>query len=156
MLEGAVILKFLSIFLLTMLKFIAGPVGGYLAGFPYVATVLLTIGGCMASVAVFTFFGEFLRDKVFRKIFRNRKTFSPKSRRFVTIWKKYGVVGVAVLTPLLLTPIGGTLLLVSAGTPRRQILVYMLGSAVFWSIVLSALIYLLGTGILPDTVVIPV
>ena len=31
------------------------------------------------------------------------------NRRKVTLWRKYGIIGVALFTPLFLTPIGGTL-----------------------------------------------
>lgn len=142
------ILKALSIIFLTMLKFIAGPTLGYAAGFSLPATIAITVTGMMMSVLLFTFVGDYLRNVVFRRFFEGRKKFSKKNRKFVTIWKKYGVVGVAILTPLLLTPIGGTILLTSTGTPSRQIVIYMLVSAVFWAMLFSSLIYLLGTGFL--------
>jgi membrane protein DedA with SNARE-associated domain len=155
MIEGAAILKFFSVYLITMVKFIAGPVLGYAAEFPFWITVLLSVAAPMTSVVIFTFFGEFLRERIFRRIIRHRKTFSSRSRRFVTIWKKYGVVGVALLMPIFLTPIGGTLLLVSAGTPRNQIITYMFVSTVAWAFIFTLFIYLLGTEFLPDIVVIP-
>jgi hypothetical protein len=46
------------------------------------------------------------------------------------------------LTPVILTPIGGTLLAVGFGSPRPKILLYMLISAGFWSVVLTFSIYL--------------
>lgn len=143
------LLKALSIIFLTMLKFIAGPTLGYAAGFSLLNTILITVVGMMLSVLLFTFLGDFLRKRVFRKFFERKKKFSKRNRRFVTIWKKYGVVGVAVLTPLLLTPIGGTILLTSVGTPNQKIILYMFVSAVCSAVVFSSLIYLLGTEFLP-------
>lgn len=145
----AELLKAVSIIFLTMLKFIAGPTLGYAAGFSLLSTILITVVGMMLSVLLFTFLGDFLRKRVFRKFFERRKKFNKSNRRFVTIWKKYGVVGVAVLTPILLTPIGGTILLTSVGTPNQKIIAYMFVSAAFWAVVFSSLIYLLGTGFLP-------
>ncbi len=139
------ILKGISIFLLTMLKFIAGPTLGYAAGFSFLTTVLITISGMMASVVLFTYLGAYLRERVLRRFFRRKRVFSPKTRRFVTIWKKYGISGIAFLTPLILTPIGGTIVLTSFGSPRRAILMTMLFSAVIWSLVFVSLIYAFGT-----------
>ncbi|MEM9388913.1 MAG: hypothetical protein AAGA02_00485 [Bacteroidota bacterium] len=128
-----------------MLKFIAGPTLGYAAGFSFLTTVLITIGGMMASVTLFTYLGTYLREKVLRRFFRRKKIFSPRTRRFVTIWKKYGIIGVAFLTPLILTPIGGTIVLTSFGSPRGAILLTMLFSAIIWSLVFVSLIYAFGT-----------
>ncbi|UII33427.1 hypothetical protein LVD17_06275 [Fulvivirga ulvae] len=127
-----------------MLKFIFGPTLGYAGGFSLLSTILITITGMMSSVLLFTFLGKMLREKVLIKFFRNKKKFTKRNRRFVVIWKKYGLPGVAFLTPLLLTPIGGTILLASFGSSKREIVVSMFLSAVFWSTVFSILIYVLG------------
>jgi hypothetical protein len=55
-----------------------------------------------------------------------------------------------LLTPVVLTPIGGTLLAVSSGSPKEKIIIYMLVSASFWSVVISLLIYFFGNEVLPD------
>jgi len=55
------ILKVVTIYFSSMLKFIFGPLGGYAAGFPLVATILVTVAGMMTVVFAFSFFGEFLR-----------------------------------------------------------------------------------------------
>lgn len=142
------VLKALTIVLLTMLKFIFGPTLGYAGGFSLFSTILITVTGMMSSVLLFTFLGKLLREKVLVRLFRNRKKFTKRNRRFVTIWKKYGLPGVAFLTPLLLTPIGGTILLASFGSSKREIIVSMFLSAVFWSTVFSVLIYTFGPGII--------
>ncbi|MEQ8927409.1 MAG: hypothetical protein RLO81_16430 [Fulvivirga sp.] len=140
----AEILKAISIILLTMLKFIFGPVGGYGAGFSYMLTVIITIVGMMTSVILFTYLGNFIREKWLNKIFKKRKTFSKRNRQFVAIWKKYGIKGVAFLTPILLTPIGGTLLLATYHTPKKVVISYMFVSAILWSFILTALVYYAG------------
>ncbi len=132
-----------------MFKFIAGPLGGYLAGFDYVGTVALTVAGMMSSVFVFTFLGKALKQHVLTRLFRNRRKFSTRNRRFVRIWRKYGTNGVAFLTPVILTPIGGTLLMTSMGTPRSKIMMTMLLSAVFWSMIITAVIYFFGQEVVP-------
>lgn len=142
------VLKALSVFLLSMLKFILGPMTGLALGLHVITSTLATIGGMMMSVVVFTYFGEWLRAAVLRKFFRNRKKFTPRSRR-IAAWRKYGLTGIALLTPLLLTPIGGTLLAVGATKSKGKILIAMLISATGWSVLLNGVIYFFGSDYFP-------
>jgi len=144
------ILKAFSIYLLCTLKVIFGPTLGYAAGLHLITTIVATIAGMMTSVIVFTYFGEWLRLKIVTRWIRVSKNFTPGRRRIVTVWKKFGLFGIAVLTPLGLTPIGGTLLAVSFGAPKEKIIWYMLISATVFAIVFSSLIYLFGNSVLPE------
>lgn len=146
------ILKILSIYLLTMLKFIAGPLGGYAAGLNMLTTILITVAGMMTVVLAFAFFGDFLRAKVLSRLFKNKKRFSERNRKFVRIWKKYGLPGVAILTPLMLTPIVGTIIAVSFGTPKDKLIVYMFISASVAATVLTFIVYMFGNSVFPDIV----
>lgn len=142
------ILKVLSILLLTMLKFIAGPTLGYAGGFSLISTILITIAGMMASVVIFTFLGEVLKEKVLSRFFVSRKRFTKRNRQFVKIWNRYGIVGVTMLTPVIFTPIGGTLLLTAFGSPKNKILIWMFIWAVFWAIFFSSVIFYFGDVVL--------
>jgi membrane protein DedA with SNARE-associated domain len=142
------ILKVATVYFSCMLKFIFGPLGGYAAGFTVVTTILVTVAGMMTVVFLFTFFGNWIREKIINRFFKKRNKFSQRNRRFVTLWKKYGLIGVAALTPVILTPIGGTLLAVSSGSPKEKIILYMFISASVWSILLSVALYFFGNEIL--------
>jgi membrane protein DedA with SNARE-associated domain len=142
------ILKVATVYVSCMLKFIFGPLGGYAAGFSLITTILVTVAGMMTVVLLFTFFGNWIREKVISRFFKKRKKFSLRNRRFVTIWKKYGLIGVAALTPIILTPIGGTLLAVSSGSPKEKIILYMFISASVWSVFFSTALYIFGGEIL--------
>ncbi|MDH5599444.1 MAG: hypothetical protein OEY34_09975 [Cyclobacteriaceae bacterium] len=138
------------VFFATMVKFMAGPVGGYSFGFNYFTTILITVLGMMASVFLFNYFGEWLTKRVLRKIFykQRQKLFTKKSRRFVRIWRKYGISGIAFLTPVVFTPIGGTLILTSLGSPRKEVFFYMILSAIFWAVLITSLMFFFGNAIL--------
>jgi membrane protein DedA with SNARE-associated domain len=142
------ILKVATVYVSSMLKFIFGPLGGYAAGFSLVTTILVTVAGMMTVVLVFTFFGNWIRKTITSRFSKKRNKFSQRNRRFVTIWKKYGLIGVAALTPLILTPIGGTLLAVSSGSPKEKIIFYMFISASVWSVVWSVALYFFGNEVL--------
>lgn len=142
------LIKAISVILVSALKFILGPMTGFALGLHFITTTLATIGGMMLSVAIFTYFGEWLRGWVLRRFYRNRRKFTPRNRRFA-IWRKYGLTSIAALTPLFLTPIGGTLLAVSATKSKARILFAMLISASAWSLIFNGVIYFLGTEYFP-------
>lgn len=143
------IAKAVPVYFSSMLKFVFGPLGGYLAGLNIFTTILVTVAGTMTVVVAFSFFGDFLKNRVLQRFLQNKKKFTGRNRRFVTIWKKYGIVGVAVLTPVLLTPIGGTLLAISFGAPRNKLIFYMFVSAAVWSVLLTVVFYFFGN-VIPD------
>ena len=142
------ILKIATVYFSCMLKFVFGPLGGYAAGFTVVTTILVTVAGMMTVVIVFTLFATWIREKIVMRFFKKRNKFSQRNRRFVTIWKKYGLIGVAALTPILLTPIGGTLLALSSGSPKDKIIFYMFISASVWSVIMSVGLYFFGNEVL--------
>jgi membrane protein DedA with SNARE-associated domain len=146
------LLKAIPVLLSSMLKFVLGPIGGFAAGLNPITTILSTVLGSMTTVFAFTFFGEWLKTKVLNRFIGKRKRFTVNSRKFVTIWRKYGMVGVATLMPILLTPIGGTILAVGFGAPRSKIIFYMFISASAWAIIFTFAIYEFGKAVLPDFV----
>lgn len=146
------ILKAIPVYFASMLKFIFGPLTGYAVQLNIITTILATVAGMMTVVVALTFFGNWMKEKVFPRLFKKRNRFTSNNRKFVGIWKKYGLVGVAALTPILLTPIGGTLLAVSSGSPKEKIIVYMFVSAALWSVIFSGAIYFFGHKVLPDFV----
>ena len=146
------ILRAIPVYFSTMFKFVFGPIGGYAARLNIVTTIIATTAGSMTVVLLFAFFGNFIRTKIMHRFFNKRKLFTVRNRRFVTIWKKYGIIGIAVLTPILLTPIGGSILAVSFGAPRNKLILYMLITSTFWAIVFSVLVYEFGARVLPDCI----
>ncbi|HWA33999.1 MAG TPA: hypothetical protein VG737_07715 [Cyclobacteriaceae bacterium] len=145
---GEELLKALPVLLASMIKFILGPIGGHVAKLHFITTVVVTILGMMTMVVAFTYFGDWIKSKI--PYFKKRKRFTSRNRRFVQIWRKFGLVGVAALTPVFLTPIGGTLLAISSGSPKEKIILYMLISAVGWALVFTSIIYFAGKHALPD------
>jgi len=145
------ILKGLSlVYLPSMLKFIFGPLGGYAAKLHIVTTIISTVAGTMTVVLIFSFTGNWIQKNILNRFYPNRKRFSERNRKFVGLWKKYGVAGVAFLTPLILTPIGGSLLAISFGSPRDKLILYMLISASAWATIFSFAVYQFGNNVFPD------
>ncbi len=142
------ILKYLTVIGWTMIKFIFGPVFSAVLDIPFVHAVLLTITGMMLAVLIFTFAGTQIR-KWWQGKFgsKNKKLFTPRKRNMVKIWRKYGIWGVAALTPLIFTPIGGTMIAVSFGEKKPKILLTMFISAVVWALIFCGLVVILGKSV---------
>ena len=142
------ILRYLSIYLLACLKSILPPLMGPGMGLNKLEIIAITVLGLMTSVTLFTLAGERIKKQVIPIFIKNPKKFSPRTRRMVRIWKKYGIIGTCFLTPLLLSPIGGSLLVASVGAPRKQVYLYMFISGLFWAIVWTyAVDFLLELGL---------
>ncbi len=147
MMEVSELFKYLAVFATSMIKFIGGPLLGAGSGIGFVETIALTFFGMMTSVILFsTFIGDRFKNWLANTIYKNKKVFSTKSRRIVKVWRSYGLQGVAFLTPILFSPIVGTLIAASFGETRKRIFIYMMVSAIFWSVLLSTIIYLIKNG----------
>ncbi|WP_113925038.1 hypothetical protein [Cognataquiflexum aquatile] len=129
--------KFLGIYLACLFKFISGPVLGAAAGFSLLEIVFVSVGGMMTTVISLTYVGDWFKSYWNLKISPNKKRFSPRSRKIVRVWRKFGPIGVAVFTPLFLTPIGGTIVMNAFNVDKRKIILYMSISAFFWALVLG-------------------
>jgi uncharacterized membrane protein len=136
------ILKYVSVFIISTVKFIGGPLAGISMHLSYLETVLFTVAGMMTSVLVFSYIGRAVSRWYSRyRREKQKPVFGKKSRRIVRIWSNFGIIGIAFFTPLLLTPIFGTIVAAVFGVPRRQILLHMLWSAVLWSLVLTYMVF---------------
>lgn len=137
-------LIYFSIYVLCMFKIIFGPTMGYAAGIHPLITSVITISGMMTTILIFSLLGERLRHTAFIRFFKFKKVFSKKSRRFVKIWKKYGIIGISFLTPILLSPPGGAILAVAFGGSKKQMLIYMFVFSVIWSVIITYAYYYSG------------
>lgn len=129
------IIKFVTIYFACLFKFIAGPVLGAAAGYNLMEIVLVTVGGMMTSVVTMTYLGDWFKSHWNLRLTKNRKKFTSRTRRIVKVWKKFGPIGIAVLTPIILTPIGGTIVLNAFNVNKKKIFLYMLASALFWALI---------------------
>jgi len=145
---GDELVKAIPVYFSCMVKFFFGPFGGYAAGLTLLTTILTTVAGMMTVVLVFAYFGTFIRQKIAARFMRKQRRFTPKNRRLVKIWKKFGIMGVAMLTPVLFTPIVGAAIAVSFGVPRQAMILSMFISASVWSVIVSVMVYVFGDGIM--------
>ncbi len=103
--------------------------------------------GSMLGVIFFTFFGltlrKWLKERRLRKGIRKPLNYR-KARKWKRMWLRFGLPGVAILTPPLISPPVGALIAVIFERRRGRILAYMGVSILIW----SALFALVGEQIL--------
>ena len=131
-------MKLASVFLLSTVKFLGGPLAGNSMGLGFWPTLLLTVAGMMTSVFIISGVGRrWVRHKQHQRRLRREPMFSKRSRNIIKVFKKFGMGGIAFLTPVLLSPIGGTVIATLLGVPRQRIMLHMLWSAVLWGGILT-------------------
>lgn len=135
--------KYLSVIITSTIKFAGGPLTGAALGLTWIETAICTVLGMMITVVVITYAGAAIQALI--KRFRSvpPKRFTKRTRMAIRIWKRFGMTGIAFLTPLLLTPIGGTILALSFGVNRGKVFLSMFISAVPWAIVQTLFFYLI-------------
>lgn len=133
--------SYFAVMAATAVKFVAGPVTGFSLGLSLWETIICTWIGMMFTVTIMLSIGRLAINAL--QSFRTQKPiiFSKRARFAVQIWTRFGVKGIAVMTPLLFTPIGGSLLALSFKTPFLRTWIFMAIAGIFWGIVFTVLLY---------------
>lgn len=132
-------MKYIIVYLISMFKFLGGPAFGSAYDLNIIGTAAMTILGMMTSVTIISFYGRKFRMWIQSKYKFKRKIFTKRNRRIIKIWRGYGEFGVAFFTPILFSPVIGTLLITTLGGKRKRVLIYMLISAIFWAFIFASL-----------------
>lgn len=138
------LLDYAVVYIGSMFKFVLGPITGAASDLTVIETALLTAMGMMTTVLLVSLLNDEYRHRVIWKFKRDKRLFTRKNRRLVRIWSRYGLKGVAFLTPVLLMPLGGAIIALSFGGSKGKMLKYMAISFIFWSFVGSFAFHYLG------------
>jgi hypothetical protein len=159
--------KLLLLFLISSVKFIFAFPFALKYHFSFPLTLLVTSLGGIAGVLFFAFISaellifyhwfvhvylaKFPRSHRFAKSVKEfyhkffprkkKKIFSKKSKRFVRIKQSYGLAGIAILTPFILSIPIGTFLAIRFFTRSKYTLLFLCLAVVFWSVVFSLIVH---------------
>jgi hypothetical protein len=140
------LLEYGMVFITSMFKFALGPLAGIMTNDMSVfEAAVFAILGMMTTVIIIASIKDDFRQKLVWKFKRNKALFTRRNRRIVRIWNRYGLAGVAFLTPVLFSPIVGVFVAISFGGSKRKMVKYMFVSAAFWGFTLSILYKFLGS-----------
>ncbi len=143
-------MKYISVAILVIFvsttKFAAAPFLSLAKGFGYFEAVIFSVVGGISGIFIYAFFsrGIYLIWKKIKSKFVNDKSvpskkFSSRRRLFVKIKMKFGLLGIAALTPVLISiPVG-----MFFGTryyPVKKVFIYMISSVIFWALLLNAIV----------------
>ncbi|MBT7086057.1 MAG: hypothetical protein HN737_07885 [Desulfobacterales bacterium] len=135
------ILKALTIMFFSTWKTYVGPGLSYACGFSYIEMLVFNLGAALTSTV---FFLRYSRDigKRLNRLFpgKNRKRFSPRYRKFIRFWNKYGLYGTMFLTPVLIGIPVSAFFSVRFGTRKIKIIYMVTIFVVLW----STIFYYLG------------
>ncbi|MGI8893367.1 MAG: small multi-drug export protein [Bacteroidia bacterium] len=135
--------------LVSSVKFLAGPPIAYygeLYQFSFLEANLYCITGGVLGVMFFMFLSTHI-VRFFNSIklffFKSRshkpvKIFSKRSRRLVKFWKSYGLMGIALITPIILSIPIGTFIAIRLYPNKKKIFLLMFCSIVLWSIIITS------------------
>lgn len=116
-------------------------------GYNFVESVLFGMASGLLGSAAFIYAGDYLNrliDLIGNRIRGNRprkvrKKFTKTNRRIVAIKSRYGLIGIALVSPILISIPVGAFIAVRYFHNKKKILLYMMGAITLWSIVLSAI-----------------
>ena len=155
-------IKILSLLLISSVKFVwAFPVAQYEYHLTFFETIVITSGGGIIGIFFFAFLSDFIIRFWFRfyhktknhhftirffprfhkKIIPQKPVFTKTNKRYIKVKQKFGILGISFLTPALLSIPIGTFLAIRFYKRRLLTLVCLSGSVVFWSVVISLMMY---------------
>lgn len=166
MISEGILLKQLGILLISAVKFLVAAPASYLFGFSYLHTLINTTSGGLLGVLFFfflsrTIFRLYLRyaavlsnnyrrlvglpvagiDKV-NQMRSRKRIFTRRNRVIVKIRKTYGLPGIIILTPVLLSIPLGTFLALKYYPSRKNLLAWLSLSVIVWAVVLTTFVEL--------------
>jgi len=93
-------------------------------------------GGGLSSVVFYTYFGKAINKWIKKLVNRQKPTSFKRRRQTFTFWKKYGLVGVAFLAPVL-SPMISVGVAVSFQEQPKRIILFVGISIIFWTIIFA-------------------
>ena len=134
-------LKILVVISLSGFKFmIAIPLSAFKYDFNFLQTLLFSVIGGIIGVCIFSI----LSNKI-NSFFPKKKKLKRKKRGITEIIsirtaRKYGLIGIAVLTPIFLSIPIGTLLALRFFPEKKKTIPILISSVVAWSLFLSVIL----------------
>jgi len=156
-------LKILIVFLVSSIKFLFAPALSFGMGLNFIQTWLSTTAGGIVGVVMFFYLSKWIlqlysryffyyfhlaKVKVYKSLnisvpkFIPARRFTKRNRMIIKIVNKFGMAGIVILTPILLSIPLGTFIATRYYSSNRFLLAYLSASVLFWSLFMSSAISL--------------
>lgn len=142
------LLSSIAVFFGSILKFSMGTIAAISADLGLGGSLANIIGGII-GIVLFTYLGNFIQAyliKTFPNFFGRR--FTRSNRMLVRVKQRFGLGGVAAITPILLSIPVGVMLALTLTHDKKKVLISMVMSLLFWATVLFLPYYLFNINII--------
>lgn len=139
-------LQIVGIMVIAGTKFLYAPTAVYLAGYSFIQSVIITSLGGFGGVILFYYLGSAISSWWSRRFpgKMDRKKFTKKNRLFINIRSKYGLYGLAFVTPCIISIPIGCFLAAKYYRTEKYMIPLLFVSVVFWAITITSITYLMG------------
>lgn len=142
------ILQILLVGILSATKFLTAPITSLNIGFGYGETLLITTIGGVIGVIFFYYLSSAIMLVISKltgkfspaKENKKKRVFTWKNKLIVRIKRDYGLIGLAAITPTLLSIPVGTFLAARYFTDQKKVITYLSASVVVWSVIVSSVV----------------
>jgi len=155
------LLIFVAIFELIMTNFISASLVfltcsfAFKIGFPaaillfdysFPETMLVACAGGITGNIVFTFLSAAILKAIHnfrakRNLIHRRKIFTPFNRRIIRVKKRFGLAGIAFITPILLSTPIGAFIAERFYRDKKKIILYLSLATIFWGLTLYSILF---------------
>jgi len=149
------IIEIIGVGFLSSVKFLFSPFTAVALGFSFQKTIIVTSIGGIVGVLFFYFGGVWFFEKLaklnWKKKSENQSEENIKkekrNRRLLKIIDKYGMFGVAALSPVLISIPIGAVIASKYFNKNPFAIIYLIVGVLFWSVVLTGISVFLKQGI---------
>ena len=140
------LLEIIGLMLISSVKFLFAPAAVYAADYNFISTILITSLGGFVGVFIFYKSGQFISEWWIRRFSpkKNKKKFTRRNRAIIKIRARYGLYGLAFITPCIISIPIGSLLAAKYYRYDPLVLPLMFTSVLLWSLLLTSITFLVG------------
>ncbi len=144
------ILEILGLFLLSSVKFLFAPASSIALGYDLPKTIIITFCGGSFGTTIFYFLGSAIASwwaKHKKKPKKKKKIFTNTNRKIVFIKNKYGLIGLCLITPGIISIPVGSILAAKYFRHDKRTFPFLIASLLIWCITLSLIAYFFKAGV---------
>jgi hypothetical protein len=133
-------IKILTVFVTCALAFgkFGMPTAVAMFGFQHLKVLGTAIAGGIVGCVIFTYISAFIIHAIHnyrakRNLIHRKKIFTKFNRRVIRIRQRFGLAGIALITPVLGTPVGA-FLAERFYKDKKKVIMYLSGSVIVWAL----------------------
>lgn len=132
--------SYLTVTALCAVKYMIGVASGLATDFSFTELFLCYFIGGSLGMVLYTLFGNRIMNWWKKRKSQNTEIsqdLPPKNDWKIKVWNRFGLVGIAILTPPILSQPVGTAISLGFGTPAYKVIIFMCASIFVWSLIFA-------------------